>query len=265
MPTTGITLTAVVLLFITPIAASSAIMADMVSFGVSPGMAIMSSPTEQTDVMASNLSKLKHPDLTADIMPSSSETGMKAPDSPPTWDDAMMPPFFTASFSRARAAVVPWPPTVSIPISSSILATESPTAGVGARDRSIMPKFVSSLFDTSLPTSSPILEILKDVFLIVSATSSKLFPLTFSRAFFTTPGPEMPTLIVVSDSPTPWKAPAMNGLSSTAFANTTNFAQPIESWSFVFSASSFIFPPIIATASMLMPVLLEPTFTDEQT
>ena len=40
-------------------------------------------------------------------MPSSSLTGMKAPDRPPTWEDAMTPPFFTASLSRARAAVVP--------------------------------------------------------------------------------------------------------------------------------------------------------------
>ena len=36
------------------------------------------------------------------------ETGMKAPERPPTEEDAMTPPFFTASFSSARAAVVPW-------------------------------------------------------------------------------------------------------------------------------------------------------------
>ena len=48
--------------------------------------------------------------VTASIMPASSDTGIKAPDRPPTWLDAMTPPFFTASLSMARAAVVPWAP-----------------------------------------------------------------------------------------------------------------------------------------------------------
>ena len=39
-----------------------------------------------------------------------------------------------------------------------------------------------------------------------------------------------------SASPTPWKAPAMKGLSSTALQNTTSFAQPMHSLSFVSSA-----------------------------
>jgi hypothetical protein len=43
--------------------------------GVSPGTAIMSSPTEQTQVMASSLSIVSVPRLAAAIMPSSSETG----------------------------------------------------------------------------------------------------------------------------------------------------------------------------------------------
>ena len=47
------------------------------------------------------------PVLTASIMPASSLTGMNAPLSPPTCDEAITPPFFTASFKRARAAVVP--------------------------------------------------------------------------------------------------------------------------------------------------------------
>ena len=45
----------------------------------------------------------------------------------------MTPPFFTASFRRASAAVVPCVPQTSSPISSRIRATLSPMAGVGAR------------------------------------------------------------------------------------------------------------------------------------
>ena len=67
-----------------PIAASSAMMAEMVSAEVSPGTAIMSSPTEQTQVIASNLSIVSVPSSAAAIMPSSSETGMNAPERPPT-------------------------------------------------------------------------------------------------------------------------------------------------------------------------------------
>ena len=84
------------------------------------------------------------PSSAAAIMPSSSDTGMNAPESPPTWPEAMMPPFLTESFSSARAAVVPCVPHVSSPISSRILATLSPTAGVGASDRSTMPISVPS-------------------------------------------------------------------------------------------------------------------------
>ena len=59
-------------------------MAEMVSAEVSPGTAIMSSPTEQTQVIASNLSIVSVPSSAAAIMPSSSETGMNAPERPPT-------------------------------------------------------------------------------------------------------------------------------------------------------------------------------------
>ena len=86
-------------------------MPAMVSAEVSPGMAIMSSPTEQMEVMASSLSMEIAPLRTASIMPLSSETGMKEPDNPPTREQAIMPPFFTASFSSASAAVVPCVPT----------------------------------------------------------------------------------------------------------------------------------------------------------
>ena len=81
---TGITLTAVVFLLIIPIAISSAIMPAIVVIGVSPGIAIISSPTEQTLVIASSLSMVKTPFFAASIMPASSETGIKAPDKPPT-------------------------------------------------------------------------------------------------------------------------------------------------------------------------------------
>ena len=64
----------------------------------------------------------------------------------------MTPPFFTASFSSASAAVVPWVPQTDSPISSRIRATLSPMAGVGARDRSTMPKGVSSRREASVAT-----------------------------------------------------------------------------------------------------------------
>ena len=126
--------TAVVLVFTMPMAASSAMMAEMVAAEVSPGTAIMSSPTEQTQVMASSLSRHSVPPLGGgDHALVLADTGINAPDRPPTWEDAMTPPFFTASFSMARAAVVPWVPQTSSPISSRIRATLSPTAGVGAK------------------------------------------------------------------------------------------------------------------------------------
>ena len=107
MPGAGIRRTAVVLLFIMPMAASSAIMAAMVAAEVSPGTAIMSRPTEHTQVMASSFSSVSVPSCAASIMPMSSDTGMNAPERPPTCEEAMMPPFLTASLSSASAAVVP--------------------------------------------------------------------------------------------------------------------------------------------------------------
>ncbi|SQB58694.1 Uncharacterised protein [Clostridium perfringens] len=73
-----------VLLFIMPIAASSAIIPDIVDAEVLPGIAIMSKPTEQTQVIASNFSIVKNPFLLCSIMHSSSETGINAPLNPPT-------------------------------------------------------------------------------------------------------------------------------------------------------------------------------------
>ena len=113
----------------------------------------MSSPTEHTQVMASSLSSVSAPEEAAAIMPSSSLTGINAPESPPTELDAITPPFFTASFNSASAAVVPCVPQTSRPISSRIRATLSPTAGVGARERSTMPNGVLSRRLASCATS----------------------------------------------------------------------------------------------------------------
>ena len=68
-----------------------------------------------------------------------------------------------------------------------------------------------------------------------------------------------------SGSPTPWKAPAIKGLSSTALQNTTSLAQPKPPLLAVFSASSLMVRPMRATASISMPALVEPTLTEEQT
>ena len=82
-------------------------------------------------------------------------------------------------------------------------ATLSPTAGVGAKERSTIPKGTPKRSEATRPTSCPIRVILKAVFLTVSATTSKDSPLTFSSARLTTPGPLTPTLISTSASPTP--------------------------------------------------------------
>ena len=106
-PIAGITRTAVVLVFTIPIAASSAIIPEITEALVSPGITIISKPTLQTAVIASNFSIVSTPDFAASIIPASSLTGMKAPDNPPTCPVAMTPPFFTASFNIAKQAVVP--------------------------------------------------------------------------------------------------------------------------------------------------------------
>ncbi len=197
-------------------------------------------------------------------MPWSSLTGIKAPLSPPTYDEAITPPFFTWSFSKANAAVVPGAPARSKPISSNISATLSPTAGVGANDKSMMPKGTPKRREASCATNCPTRVILKAVRLIVSQSTSKLAPLIWLNACFTTPGPLTPTLMMASASDTPWKAPAMNGLSSGALHKTTSLAHPKESLSFVRSAVCKIISPINLTASILIPVFVDPTFTELQ-
>ena len=254
------------MLFTMPMAASSAIRPLMTSALVSPGMTTMSMPTEQTAVMASSFSSVRLPQLAALIMPSSSDTGMNAPDRPPTWLDAMTPPFLTASFSRARQAVVPQQPQLSRPISSRMFATLSPIAGVGASDRSMMPAGTPRRSLARFATSWPRRVILNAVRLTSSATSSIGASFgSLASAARTAPGPETPTWISQSGSPAPWNAPAMNGLSSGALQNTTSFASPMHMLSFVSSAVSRTTSPISLTASMLMPDFVEPILTLEQT
>ena len=177
--------------------------------------------------MASSFSIERDPSSAARIIPASSETGMKAPESPPTLELAMTPPFLTQSLRRASAQVVPGPPHSPTPMISRILATESPAAGVGASDRSTMPFSTPSRRDASRLMSSPARVILNAVFLMASATSMRLASSgSCSSAAAITPGPETPTLMTASASPVPWTAPAMNGESSTMLAKTTNFAAP---------------------------------------
>ena len=126
-----------------------------------------------------------------------------------------------------------------------------------------MPNGTPRRRDASCATSCPTRVILNAVRLIVSQSVSKSAPGICERAYFTTPGPLTP--ITASPSDTPWNAPAMNGLSSGALQSTTSFAQPRESRSFVRSAASFTISPMRRTASMSMPVFVEPTFTLAQT
>ena len=103
------------------------------------------------------------------------------------------------------------------------------------------------------------------VLLMVSHRTSKLSPRTLVRASLTTPGPLTPTLITQSVSVTPWNAPAMNGLSSGGLQNTTSLAHPMESLSRVSSAVLTTMSPMSLTASMLMPVLVDPRLMEEHT
>ena len=107
-----------------PMAASSAMMPEIISGVMSPGTQIISRPTEQTAVMASSFVMESAPLFAAAIMPASSLTGMNAPERPPTCEDAMTPPFFTASLSRASAAVVPCAPHCARHVSYTHLAPQ---------------------------------------------------------------------------------------------------------------------------------------------
>ena len=86
--------TAVVLLFTIPMAASSAIRAaDDLGGGVAGDDHHVDAHGATVAVMASSFSSVRLPQLAALIMPSSSDTGMNAPDRPPTWLLAITPPF----------------------------------------------------------------------------------------------------------------------------------------------------------------------------
>ena len=99
--------------------------------------------------------------------------------------------------------MVPGAPGCSKPISCNISATLSPIAGVGASDKSMIPKGTPKRREASCATSCPTRVILKAVRLIVSQSTSKPSPRTCSNAYFTTPGPLTPTFIIASSSDTP--------------------------------------------------------------
>ena len=87
-------------------AASSAMMAEMISAGVSPGMLIISSPTEQTAVIASSFVRERAPTRSTDhagVLCDGDECAGQAADMRRCHDAALL----TASLSRARQAVVP--------------------------------------------------------------------------------------------------------------------------------------------------------------
>ena len=98
--------TAVVLVLATPMAISSAMMPEITASSVSPGRNHIQ-PDRADRRHRLQLLQPGTPASTAAIIPSSSETGMNAPDRPPTEDEAITPPFLTASLSSASAAVVP--------------------------------------------------------------------------------------------------------------------------------------------------------------
>ena len=163
----------------------------------------MSKPTEQTAVMASSLSSVSTPASAAAIHTLVFGNGNKRAAQTADCAGSHHAAFFTASFSNAKAAVVPCVPQTLKPISSRMRATESPTAGVGANDKSRIPNGIFNIFEASRPMSSPTRVILKAVFFTTSATSVNVVASEFSNAAFTTPGPDTPTLIMASASPEP--------------------------------------------------------------
>src|SRR5699024_12745081 len=94
-----------------------------------------------------------------------------------------------------------------------------------------------------------------------SVTTTKHAHLILSSDDLTKPGQTTPTLITASGSPTPWNPPAINGLSSTALQKITILAFVIKSS----SEADLTTCPISLTASILIPLLVEPTFTEAHT
>ena len=92
---------------------ASAMMAERVAAVVSPGTAIMSRPTERTQVWPPAYPGGRPSRRGGDHALVLASAGMKAPDRPPTWGGGPCAPFFTASLNLGPgAAVVPWVPRV---------------------------------------------------------------------------------------------------------------------------------------------------------
>ena len=174
----------------------------------------------------------------------------------------MTPPFFTWSFNMARAAVVPGAPTLSRPISSNISATLSPHSRgsgqeTGPRCQRECPA-AGSLSCHELSHAG----YLESSFLDHLTQFFKPFAAHFLQSLFHNSRSADTYIDHCVPSVTPRNAPAINGLSSGALQKITSFAQPSESLSLVASAEAFTISPQSLTASILMPVFVDPTFTE---
>ena len=143
----------------------------------------------------------------------------------------MTPPFFTASFSRASAAVVPGPPQVPTPMASRISATESPI-GRRRRERQVQDAQAArrAAATPRAPCSSPARVILNAVRLDGLGHRRRCRRPSAGRPARRArrPGPIRPRSPLRPASPEPWNAPAMKGLSSTALQNTTSLPAPMH-------------------------------------
>ena len=81
--------------------------------------------------------------------------------------------------------------------------TYAPAAGVGASERSTIPKSTFCIFATSRPINSPARVILNVMRLMISDSSPRSASGASLIAVSTTPGPLMPTLTTTSPSLTP--------------------------------------------------------------
>ncbi len=93
--------------------------------------------------------------------------------------------------------------------------------------------------------------------LIVSQSSSKILSTYFFQSIFYNTRSADSDIDDASASVTPWKAPAINGLSSGALQNTTSLAQPRESCLFGCLLLQEQSRPSSFTASILIPVFVE--------
>jgi len=146
---------AVVLQLMTPIAISSAMMAESVSVEVSPGMATMSSPTEQTLVMASSFSRHRCPWRArlgdVEVLAHRYE-GAAQPADPRTGEGAAL---LDGVVQQGQGGRGPRNPDGQQPQTLKNLPDAVATCGVGARERSTTPKGIPRCSATSLPISSP--------------------------------------------------------------------------------------------------------------